>query len=486
MLDPLSIVLGAAGAGAAAFLALRRRERDRLARWWRRAVECDLQEIELATEFPIRAVLTGRRGQQSVRIERFQRGKHQRGSRVVVHGLADAIALEREGLGSRIEKTLATREIEIGDAPFDDDLFVRGEPVVVRSLLDSETRRLARELFAGRIRMEPLGTRDVDVSASVSGGALRLEFLDRFDEADEPQADTLQLVLTLAERLAPVERPETPLAAIARTDPLPLVRGHALTTLSRERAAAPETRAAMSAALEDPDPDLRLRAGLWLAEEGQPALLALASSVDVPDRCSARALAALGDSVAQLERARAILDAASGADRVQTVQAALAIVARDGDVGRLIPALGHQRVEIAVAAAQALAAAGSPVAEEPLLQALARGPHPLSVAAAEALGRVGTARSVMPLRELDERGAGGEPGGPGGRGPHPVADRRRGPGQLALSEDSSGQVALAEDPRGRVGLGPRTTSRPDPDPSESVGAFRSRNVRRDTHSLQDG
>ena len=107
-----------------------------------------------------------------------------------------------------------------------------------------------------------------------------------------------------------------------------------------------------------------------------------------------------------------------------------------------------------MAAAQALAAAGSPVAEEPLLRRSRAARIRLSVAAAEALGRVGTARSVMPLRELDERGLAED------RAAREAVARIQsrltgaGPGQLALSEDSSGQVALAEDPRGRVGLGP--------------------------------
>jgi hypothetical protein len=455
--DPVSIIVGAVGAVGAgiAMAATRRTDSRRTIAWRQRAQDCGLADIQTGSRFLFMGYVEGRRGRHGVLLERFKRGKSARGSRVVVTGLADGLELKGEGLGSTIEKTLGAREVEIGDVPFDRQLFVRGRVQLARALLDAGTRRLATELFAGRVCTKHVPSRDISVSIVVANGELRAEFPDRFASGeDEPHTDTLQALLELAERLAPPGPLAPRLAAIAREDPVPLVRRGALATLEREYPQAVATREAMASARQDADPEVQLQAGVWLGAAGRPVLVELADSTVVPDSCSARALAALGEHI-EPARVRSILDGARGSSRVLTAQAALAALVRGGagSVDAIAPCLMDTHEEVAVAAAQALAATESPLAEDALLAALERGSDGLRLAAAQALGHVGTARAVMPLREFEGRGGGGADK-VAREAIARIQSRLTGatPGQLALSGDDSGHVSLAEDPRGRVAM----------------------------------
>lgn len=457
-MDPLSILMGVAGAaGAGIAMALARRgEGSRLQRWKRRAAECGLGEIETYSTFPFRAALEARRGRHAVRLERFKRGKSRRGTRVVVRGLAVGLSLKGEGFGSGVEKTLGRREIETGDERFDAELFVRGEAKVLRAFLDAETRRLLRDVFAGRIRMAAFLPREVDVSVWVADGELRVEFPDRLGGQDEPQSDTLRILLALAERLAPVDRLDTRLAATALSDPLPSVRVHALTTLAHDFADSPATRETLAEALQDPDPEVRLQAALLQHDAVRPVLEELASSNAATDVCSTRALEVLSAREGlTLEVARRTLQVARSARKVQTARAVLPALARGGgdDVSAVVQAVADLDDRVAEAAVRALVGAGAPIPEEPLLQALTRGSHELVLAAAVALGRVGSALAVMPLKRLEVSGGWGVDKA-AREAVARIQSRLSGatPGQLALADDASGQVSLSQDPSGRVTL----------------------------------
>jgi hypothetical protein len=457
-LDPFSFVMSviAAVGGGIVAGAIRRGENSRAVSWRQRAADCGLTDVETGARFLLRGFLKGRYGRHAVRIERFKRGKSSRGTRVVVTGLAPDVNLKGEGLGSTIEKAMGARDIEIGEEAFDAELFVQGPPALVRALLDAGTRRLVLDLFRGRVPMKVGAPRDIGVSVNVAHGELRAEFPDGFMRAnDEPHSDTLRCLLALAERLAPVGALERRLVAIARDDPHPRVRGRALTTLEREYPAALATREAMMGAIRDAHPEVRLQAALWLRPEGLAVLEALATSEDVPDSCSARALAGLGSGL-DLARTCSILDAALRAGRLETARTALASLGLRGAAG--VEALarcldGARDEDVAVAAAHALGSTSSALAEEPLLRALERGPDALRLAAARALGHVGTARAVMPLKDLQEH-ARGETDKASREAVARIQSRLTGatPGQLAIAEDGSGHVSLSDDPSGRVTL----------------------------------
>jgi len=441
--------------GIASLLASLRAEDETLT-WRRRAEQCGLAGIEVPSHLPFLGFVSGRRGRHGLRIDRFHQGKSNRGIRVVIDGLSDAVALQGEGFGTAIEKTLGSREIEIGDAPFDQGLFLRGEQATLRALFDAETRRLAVDVFAGRVRMEPFAPRRVQMSVRVAYGSLRAEFPDRRGPQEEPLADTLQALLALAERLAPVERLEERLAGIARNDPVSRVRGHALATLERDCASAQATREALVAALGDTDPEVRLFAALTQKEAGRPVLEELATASEAADWCSARAIEGLADRLT-LDVGRRALEAARSGSKEKTALVVLLPLARVGGVDVVMRALGHPSHAVAAAAARALGAVNARAAEEPLIEALARESDEVRMAAAHALGVVGGTGAVLPLKELEQRG----PRGVDKVAREAVASiqaRLTGatPGQLALADGASGHVTLSEDPSGRITLPPES------------------------------
>jgi HEAT repeat protein len=111
---------------------------------------------------------------------------------------------------------------------------------------------------------------------------------------------------------------------------------------------------------------------------------------------------------------------------------------------------------LAITAAQALGASGSPAAEAPLVRALAQSASDVAAAAAEALGSVGSAAAVLALKEAaDSTGASTGLRRAARQAVAEIQSRLQGasPGQVSLAEGEAGQLSLAgEDPVGRVTL----------------------------------
>ncbi len=422
--------------------------------WRGRAEQAGLTDIAVGTRFPYSDFLTGRRGRHGVQIERFTESRSRKGVRVVIDGLSDSVGLQSEGFGTAIAKALGSRDIETGDAPFDESFFLSGDPVVLRALLDAETRRLAQDLFAGRVTAEPpFEPRRVEMSVRVAYGTLKAEFRETWGTRDlEPVPGTLLALLALAERLAPAGRPEERLAAIVRTDPVARVRAGALTVLARDHPRASATREALAAALGDADVEVRLFAALTDPEAGRPVLEAFATSRDAEDWCSARAIEGLGDRLT-LDVGRRALEAARAGSKQRTALTALLPVARAGGVDVVMRALHHPSHTVATAAASALAAVNAPGAEEALLEALGRDSIDVRFAAARALGLLGTARAVLPLKELERRGRYGVDKA-AREAIARIQARLTGatPGQLTVADDASGHVSITDDRSGRVTL----------------------------------
>ncbi len=117
--------------------------------------------------------------------------------------------------------------------------------------------------------------------------------------------------------------------------------------------------------------------------------------------------------------------------------------------------LAREKGELAVAAAAALGATGSPAAEPPLILALQREQKDVQVAAANALARVGSAAAVLPLKEAAERAS---------RDPEVLRATRQAiaeiqsrvqgasPGQLSLAGVEVGQLSLAQAEAGQLSI----------------------------------
>jgi hypothetical protein len=344
---------------------------------------------------------------------------------ITIRGVPKGIRLKHETLRTQASKMAGAREIEIGDPDFDAEFFVGGDAVLVRAAFDSATRARALSLFGRRPGMaQDLISGDEGTLLGIEDGAIVTRFVDTgYPHPPLSPSDLLGSALALADRLID-GREEERLAAIARADPLPPVRLAALTTLRDDRPRHPETRAALEAASEDADSQVRLTAAIALGAEGRSTLVALASRVRGPDDVSARAVSELRSHL-PADQVRSILAEALRSRRLATAAACLDTLSRSGSHADVV--------------ARVLALEGGA----------------LGLAAARALGRCGSLDDVPLLREVESRQAKGEE--------LPIACRSAiaaihtrvpgaSPGQLSLAVDKSGQVSLARDETGRVSL----------------------------------
>jgi hypothetical protein len=445
----------------------RRRARARMAFWRESAREAGITDVVRWGDG-----VTGSAGPLQVHLSTFQE-RDEVGTRLEITGprLAPGLALRPEAprglLGHR-----NTKEIEVGDAGFDALVSVQGPPALALSLLDADMRRTLSLLVRGRLAVR--GHKSLWASGRLEDGVLRVdvpqqsrvargtlaERRERPDRAGETYLDgeyrlpqVLRAALDLAARLAAPQDVAGRIASRLAEEPEPRVRVQALQTLLREFPEHAATRQALVAAREDEDAELRVRAGIALGAEGRDVLLGVAGGEGAEDATSARAVAALADSLTS-EKAAELLRNALRTRRVATARACLGILGRHG--GDATPTLAKvllvEKGELGEAAAQALAATQDPAAEAPLLRALDEGPKGLRRAAAMALGRVGTRAAVALLREAEAAHA--ELGGVARQAVAEIQSRLAGAaqGQLSLAGGESGRLSLAEDEGGRLSL----------------------------------
>jgi HEAT repeat protein len=428
---------------------IHRTSRERTARWRVVAELCQLTEVEESRSFGVDE-LTGRSNGLRVRFTTYQRGKRERGTRVLVTagaGELDWLKLRREDLGTALQEVLGAREVELGDEAFDREFFVDGPAALTRAVFDAETRSVLHWLNADA-RLELL---DGELRAEV-GESSSTDLHDRLGEV-APR------LLDAARRLIRPTDVARRLAHNALRDPKTNVRLECLLLLTREFPKDHVTRETLVEAARDPGHEIRLRAAMALGEDGHEVLLALATSG--PDEYGARAVAVL-DRHLGLERALAVLETALRDRHVQTARAALAILGRTGNpeaVRSLAQVMAVEQEDLATAAAHALGTSRQEIAEAPLLEALGRkDPAALRVAAAEALGRCASTRAVLPLKEVEARHPFDMVLRRAAR--HAVAEIQArimgaSPGQLSLAAGDSGHLSLAvEDAGGRLSVPP--------------------------------
>jgi HEAT repeat protein len=460
-MNPVIALLGAAVAFSVIYLFAYEAGRARMRAWRGAAKAAGLADLVAADVLGVATGLTARLGLLRVSFERYQRGRSEKGTRIVIDGLGHPsyeFALRKEGMGSAIEKAFGEREIEIGDREFDRKAYVHGSPRVVHAILDAETRRLVGELIDGRISTEDPGE-PLEGRVAVSDGALRAEIPESsFRPGGQRLPGALRTLLAAARRLVLPDDIPARLAHSVRADPLPEVRLANLLTLAREFPAYAATQEALRAACEDSDHEVRLRAALALGDDGREVLLGLASSAEADDRQTARAVSALGEHLAP-EQAEQVLGQALRSKRRATARAAVAALGERGGsevVTALAAALVEEDDELVEAVATALGATGEASAEAPLVAAFDRHGPAVWTAIAAALGRVGTAGAVAPLRTMASR----YPFDLGLRRASrqaiaEIQSRLTGatPGQLALADGDAGQLSLAEeDAHGRVSV----------------------------------
>lgn len=380
---------------------------------------------------------------------------------VEVSGLPREIAIEREGMGTAMQKRLGTRELETGDVAFDEELFVLGPSVRLRAVLDQETRALMVRVFRGQMRSD-VGAASVTRSVELKDGVLRARVVGQtwLTLREDVFGDIARALLDVARRLEIpgdiVER----LARNARSDAQAAVRLRNLLALAREYPGHEVTRSALMAAGSDQDSFVRLEAALALGDEGRETLLSIVDGTWTDDRVVARAVETLGSHL-PLARHRTVLHDALRGGRLPIARASLVALGRAGGpeaIDLLAGVLASRTDELGALAARSLGATRDARAERPLLDALARGGSPaLREEMADALGLVGSVAAVPVLREIDES-VDEE------RATHRAARvaiariqaRLTGasPGQLAIADGGSGQLSLGDDATGRLALEP--------------------------------
>jgi HEAT repeat protein len=445
-------------------------EDERLAAWRAAALAAELTDVEWSRE-----TLGGSSGPLYVRFSAYA-DRDTRGTRITVSGpgLPEDLTVRPEGLATALRSARGAREIEIGHDAFDAAAWVQGSPAVVRAVLDAEARGAIRALFEGRL--ERKGRSPFWATGRIEEGVLRVDVPEMKPPTrgqESPSADgiapavgsdyvgrperlpeVLEEVVALARRLAPPSDVARRLADNLKTEPVAGVRRQCLTALAREFPDHPAAREALLAAREDPDAEVRLRAGIALGPEGRETLLGVAGGEGAEDETTERAVAALGGHLT-IGQAEAILRNALRTRREATARACLLTLGRRGGaevVGTLAKVLAVEKPGLAAAAADALGSTGDASAERSVLAAL-QSPHTaVRVAAARALGRVGTVAAVEPLKEAESRD--GATRAAARQAIAEIQARARGaaPGQLSLAGGEAGQLSMAGEEQGRLSL----------------------------------
>lgn len=328
-----------------------------------------------------------------------------------VLGVPHNLHLTRESLGTSFGKMIAGEDVQVGHAPFDRLVSVRGNETVLLALLDDATREMVMDAVVRNVARVVAGEIVLDESGFVSDPARLVE--------------KARLLLSLAGRLtlgAGARDLVEQLRFNAARDPRAGVRLRNLEVLVQNYAGDPAARAALEAAASgDAAHANRLFAAKALGPAGLPALRKLAEAKGAPRdlRLEAfeRTLPHMTGSSA-LPMLEALLH---DADDVLAGRAALALAQRghreaeDAILQRFRRAVPRGRTELAVALAAIAGPASEPVLLEALEDPLPAGDARAAVAQAlgeaspadearaaiaQALGACGSILSVAPLARL--------------------------------------------------------------------------------------
>jgi hypothetical protein len=453
-------LIAVAMAASVGFLVAYERSRSRLRAWRETAAAVGLTDVSESSYFGIPNGIEGRAGPLVVRLESYRHGRYEHGTRVEIGGLGHAglVDVRAEGVGSQFAKVFGDREVALGDADFDRVAYIQGSPAMVRAVLGADARRALGPLFSGHFSEGP-GVNARTVRAVLTDSRLRVDIRERaFDDLGARTPAIVRELVAVGQLLV---RPADVAARIAenvRAERLASVRLVNLETLATEYPQHPVTKPALAAALDDPSPDVQLRAAIALGPGGHDALLRLARRDDVEETVVIRAIAALDDGYPE-DLAAETLRRTCESGRLQVARACVGRLAASGaeaHVQDLAALLSSTSVDLAVAAATALGSVADQAAEDALVAALGSPAGEVRLAAVASLGRIGSALAVAPLHAC----------GADHRFDAPLRSAIRqsvatiqsritgaSPGQLTLAADEVGQVSLAgTDARGQVSL----------------------------------
>jgi hypothetical protein len=250
--------------------------------------------------------------------------RHGRRTLITVSGngqIPSGLALRAEGLGPRIDKALGDREVVIGDAGFDGEIYARGPEDVLRALCDARTRSLLRAL--------------VRLNGVVAKGRVRVGARKAPRNA-EPVAAVLETALDAARSLVPAKNVVERIADLVRSDPEIGVREQCLMYLARAHRGHPAVQSVIREAFTMPIPELRVRAAIALGAEGRNTLLELVGSTDLNAECAADGIRALGEALSE-PRCIEILQEALRLERGPVVRALVEALGLRGTAAAVAP-----------------------------------------------------------------------------------------------------------------------------------------------------
>ena len=355
------------------------------------------------------------------------RGSYLRASAGLGGRLPAGVSLTGESDRTTMAKLLSGEDTRTGDPMFDELVDVRGPEVPLRAALSGAARERVLQLIRR--------------GGAVKDGAVVLVLEER------GQLNSVAAISWLVEQVVGVARELTAhrgeiqhaLAANAREDRMPEARLLNLKTLAQRYPAA--AAQALTPALSDPDPRLRLWGAARMQGPGAAAVLAgLVGDVSVDPALRAEALRTLTQTRPYAEVAPSLVVALEDAEE-KLQREAVAAVGRFRDaslyerVVRLGPRAGD---ELAETIAQTLGEMGDGRAERPLLLLLARESGAVKAAAATALGLIGTVDAVEPLLPLTKGLLGSERAKEAAR----EAIRRI---QARLGDVAAGSLSLVEE-----------------------------------------
>ena len=459
-MEPLILALVAGVAGLGGFAYARMVSARREAAWRRAAEAARLTHVRVEKIAGFVSGLSGEAGPLSVRlVERYQSRQRTGGTVILIWGFQHEpgeLSFRQEGMGSALSKALGTRELEMGDPWFDQNVYLQGSAELACAVFDDDTRLRVVHMLEGEHRQRRVWR--PRRLASLAGGrrSAHRAAAGGLGNAEQCQKVLSSAIVTAARLVRPPDLAER-LAANLGREPVEDVRLANLTALIERHLEHPAARAALEkAARRDGNEEIRLRAGLALGGAGRDTLLEIASSETSDDGRAARAIASLGDGL-DAELAKRLLDDALLTRRLASAEACLARLGQAGGadvVRRLARILVVEEGAVAAAAVRAVGATGEPGAEALLIEQLNRQSGEALVAVAGELQRMGTAAAVMPLRAAEERSGGGDFRRAAWQAIAAIQLRLQGAarGQLSIAAGETGQVTLADDGRGGLAL----------------------------------
>jgi hypothetical protein len=378
MIDGGVVALTITMAGAAALLYKAWRDASKPVTTWQSREAPDLVASDTGLDVFLRE-LNEQAAPLSVRVAHRKDASGIETTEAVVSHIEADIKLRAS---SRLDAFMG-EDVRTGHAPFDETFHVQGSEARVRALLSEDVR-------SGLLAIVNQAPRAIEVS--LHGKELRVVLpAPPLLPLNDPVEKMAQRMVAVARRLDGADLPAR-LAENAR-DRVPEVRLNSLRSLLREYPDHHAAEAVVREAIHDSDPHVRVTAAVALGADGHDTLLELAASPEVEADVAARAVTALGQ------------EPPAGVEPI------------------LLAALTREAAEVRLAAAQALATAGTSAAVLPLQEAAHRHGGALKAAARQAIDA--------------------------------IQSRLRGatPGQVTLSaEEAAGHVSLAEGAAGQVSL----------------------------------